>query len=119
MKKGISAFLASVLLITIVFIVGLIVTTWMTNVTRTTQAQAENKTTEATTCASASITIDDVFISASSGKIIVRNSGQADNLVLVSAFILGTNGTNYAAPVLDSDFDKGELQTLNFTGGFA
>ena len=117
-KKGISAFLASVLMISIVFVVGLVVTTWMTNVTRTTQIQAENKTTEATQCASASITIDDVYVNSTGGRVIVRNSGQSDNLQIVSAVMINVNGSTVTnSSTLDADFDKGEILTINFAGG--
>src|SRR3989344_2821115 len=118
MKKGISAFLASVLLITTVFIVGLIVTNWMGQITRTTQATAENKTTEATQCASAGISIDDVYVNSTGGRIIVRNSGQADNLQMVSAVMININGSALTnSSTLDADFDKGEILNINFAGG--
>jgi len=115
MKKGISAFLASVLLITTVFIVGLIVTNWMGQITRTTQATAENKTAEATQCASAGITIDDVYLNSTGGRLIVRNSGQADNLQIKSAILLNTSGSSLTIPDADTDFDKGEIITINFS----
>src|SRR3989344_974063 len=114
--KGISAFLASVLLITVVFVVGLIVTNWMTAITRSTQITAENKTAEATQCASAGITIDDVYVNSTSARAIVRNSGQSDNLQLVNAVALNTSGSSSTVSSIDTDFDKGEITTINFTG---
>ena len=117
--KGISPLLAAVLLIAVTVAIATLVMGWISTVTRTTQVTVSNKTTEAVNCASAAVVIDDVYIQTSprTATVIVRNSGQADDLQLTFAPLINATGNSVAPaeslPV--SDFDKGEIQTFTYT----
>ena len=114
--KGISPLIAAVLLIAVTVSIATIVAGWFPSIIISTQGKVENTTKEATSCASASISIDDVFITAGSngvGRAVVRNSGHSDDLVLVSAVLYNTTGNATSASVV-SDFDRGEVVTLTF-----
>lgn len=116
--KGISPLLASVLLIAITVAIATLIMGWMSTVARTTQIKVENKTSQAVDCSSASISIDDVYItagSAGSANIIVRNTGQVDGLTVQSAQIYNTTGANFSTistPI--TSFNKGDIATLRF-----
>ncbi len=116
--KGISALLAAVLIIAVTVSIATLVMGWLSTTIRGTQTTVENRTTEAVNCASAGISIDDVYISAGapgSARVIVRNSGQADDLAIQSAYIYNRTGEAFSAAGLPStDFDRGEVVTLMF-----
>ena len=110
--KGITPLLATVLLVSTVFIIGLLVTSWLGTLTRQTTEQASNKTTEATQCASAGISIEDVYLRTPNiTRVIIRNSGQADNLNVIGATVFNTTGHS-ATTAGPSDFDKGNVTTI-------
>lgn len=117
--KGISPLLASVLLIAVTVAIATLVMGWISTITRTTQTTVSNRTVEAVNCASASIVIDDVYIStaAATGTVIVRNAGQADSLQIAFAPLYNTTGTsvNPAQILPISNFNRGQIQTLTYT----
>ena len=92
--KGISALLASVLLVAFVVSVSLLVSGWFTMTIRSTTASVTNKTNEAIGCSSAAIAIKGVYVSATnasgtagSARAIVENTGYTDNLVITAAVV--------------------------------
>ena len=117
--KGISPLLAAILLIAVTVSIATLVMGWVSTVVRGSQATVENRTTEAVNCASAGISIDDVYVTAGSSgtaRVIVRNSGQADDLAIQSADIYNRTGSNFGADGLTIlDFDRGEVVTLTFS----
>ena len=116
--KGISALIASVLLVAFVVSVGLLVMGWFTTLTRSTTVSVTNKTSEGIECSSAAIGIVDVYITGTmqgTTRAIIKNTGYTDNLIIVGADFYNTTGHNFTASSLPiGDFDKGELQTLSF-----
>lgn len=118
-SKGISPLLASVLLIAVTVAIATLVMGWVSTITRTSQVTVSNRTTEAVNCASAAVVIDDVYIStgARTASVIVRNSGQTDDLQLTFAPLFNSTGNSVSPseslPV--TDFDRGEIQTFTYT----
>lgn len=116
--KGISPLVAAVLLIAFVVAIATLVMGWMGTFTRETTSTISNKTTEAVDCASASINIDDTYLSSGvdgSVRATVRNVGFADNLVVKAASFYKTNGDVWNQTDVDTDFDKGEIITITFS----
>ena len=117
--KGISPLLAAVLLIAVTVAIATLVMGWISTVTRTTQVAVSNKTTEAVNCASAAVVIGDVYINTAAGTatVIVRNSGQSDDLTIASAILVNVSGNSVlpAESLPVTDFDKGEIQTFTYT----
>ena len=117
--KGISPLLAAILLIAVTVSIATLVMGWVSTVVRGSQATVENRTTEAVNCASAGISIDDVYVTAGSSgtaRVIVRNSGQADDLAIQSADIYNRTGDRFGSDGLTlTDFDRGEVATLSFS----
>ncbi len=109
---------AAVLLIAVTVSIATLVSGWLTTMFQSTQITLSNVTTTAVNCMSASVVIDDVYISAGapgSGRVIVRNSGQADDLAIQSAYIYNRTGEAFSAAGLPvTDFDRGEVVTLMF-----
>ena len=118
--KGISALIASVLLVAFVVSVGLLVMGWFTTLTRSTTVSVSNKTDEGVSCSSAAVSVEDVYITAGnnttgSSRAIIKNTGYTDNLIITSAELYNTTGHNHTASSLPiGDFDKGEIVTLSF-----
>ena len=119
--KGISPLIAAVLLIAITVAIATLVSGWISTVTRGTQISAENKTTEAVDCASASIVIDDVYVSGTGAtrtvNAVVRNSGQTSNLIIGNATVYNSSGSGLTASspsVPYTGFDRGEVVTFTF-----
>ena len=120
--KGISPLIAAVLLIAITVAIATLVTGWVSSVTRSTQASVENRTTEATNCASAAISIDDVYVqdvgATATVNVVVRNTGQTDDLVVQNVTMYNTSGGSLSAATTAiplSDFDRGEVNTFTIT----
>ena len=121
--KGISPLIASVLLIAITVAIATLVSGWISTVTRSTQVAAENKTTEAVECTAAAIVIEDVYVQDAGAinaivNVVVRNSGQSNDLVIGNATVYNSSGfgltaTSPSVPLLD--FDRGEVLTFLFT----
>lgn len=118
-SKGVSPLLAAVLLIAVTIAIATLVMGWLTTVTRTTQVTVSNKTAEAVDCSSASIVIEEVFVSAGinrTARVIVRNSGLSDNLQIISAQIYNRTGSNFSAGSLPlTGFNRGNVTTLSFS----
>lgn len=116
--KGISPLLASVLLIAVTVAIATLVMGWVSTVTRTTQTTVSNRTAAAVDCASAAVVIDDVYIAtgALNATVIVRNSGQTNDLELSSAPLYNASGNsaNPSQTLPVRDFDKGQIQVLTY-----
>ncbi|MBI4895986.1 MAG: hypothetical protein HY832_00345 [Candidatus Aenigmarchaeota archaeon] len=119
-KKGISAMISSVLLVAFTISIGIVILGWMGSFTRTSTDTIKNRTDTAIDCSTASISIDDVYITAGSSgsaRAIVSNTGFTNNLNIVGAQLYTNSGNNYTSPgVPVSSFNKGHIITLNFTG---
>jgi len=87
-KKGVSALIASVLLIAFTVSVSMIIMGWFSTFTRTATSNISATTTEAIGCNAASINIEHVY----DGKIIVKNTGFKD-LNVVGMIVNSTGGT--------------------------
>ena len=116
--KGISAILATVMLIVVVVALIGIFMSFSTSLLKSTQASVGNKTAEAIECSGASITIDEVFVTTSANTSTVRvvNNGLKNDLVIVSATLFnrtGSNFTNNDVPI--PNFDIGEVEIIRFT----
>ncbi len=115
--KGISPLIASVFLIVIVVSLASIITTWMTTFVKSTQETVGERASETLDCSNAEITIDNVFLSPSekTARIIVRNSGFVDGLVIQSAQIIDISGNSYSATNLPiENFNKGDIVSIEF-----
>src|SRR3989344_4123239 len=73
--KGVSAFLAAVLIISIVLVVAIIFSTWTTGLFKTETVKTENRT----SCQGSDISIEEVYIegniSANKTRLLIRNTG--------------------------------------------
>jgi flagellin-like protein len=120
--KGISPLIASVMLIAFVMAIGILVMGWMSTLTRTTTATVTNSTDTAIGCSSASINIDEVYVTTGSTngtvRAIVKNTGYKDGMQVSNAVLLTNTGMNYSVsnPTLPySNFNKGDIVTLQFS----
>ncbi len=119
--KGISPLLAAVLLIAITVALATLIMGWMSTITRTSQVKVENKTIQAIDCSAGGISIKEVYITAgattASANVVVSNTGQTDDLQITTAQLLNITGSNFTATnVPITDFDKGDIETLTFSG---
>jgi flagellin-like protein len=110
--KGISPLVASVLLIAFTVAIATIIMGWMGTFTRETTASISNKTTEAVDCASASINIDEVYISGPLLRLVVRNTGFADYLNLTIAVVYNTGGSFWANSSTGALLNRGQIRTI-------
>src|SRR3989338_9510193 len=94
MKKGISPLIATVMLIAITVIIATIQSGWLTSFTKTQQDTIENRSTEIVDCTSADITVDDVYLDFTTNvsRVHIRNTGQVNNLGIVSVLLLTRTG---------------------------
>ena len=114
--KGISPLIAAVLLIAITVAIATLVTGWVSSVTRSTQASVENRTSEATYCASASIAIDQVYLVGNgTARVVVRNSGGADDLVLSNVTVFNATGSQFSSAAVPITLDRGESYTFTIS----
>jgi flagellin-like protein len=118
-RKGVHPLIATVLLIAFTVALGSVLMGWVSSLQKESQSSITNKTTEAIDCNSADITIDDVYINYARNvsRVIIRNSGQVDNLQVTGAFFTNTAGlsanlTN--ATVLPIVLNRGEIKQLEF-----
>jgi len=88
--KGISPLIAAVLLIAFTVSVSMIIMGWFSTFTRTTTANISASTTEAIGCNAASINIEHIYLTATRGSIVVKNTGFKD--LSVSGMIVNTTG---------------------------
>ena len=125
--KGISPLIAAVLLIAFTVAIATIIMGWMGTFTRSTTETISNRTDLAIDCASASINIEDVYVTAAEdgvARVIVKNTGFSDNLIIQTVQLVKNNGQTFnataAGTAVDSDFDKGEIitATVSTTGGW-
>ncbi len=116
--KGVSPLLAAVLLIAATVAIATLVMGWMSTITRASQVTVSNRTTEAVNCASAAIVIDDVYVATAARNVtvIVRNSGQANNMQLTFAPLYNSTGNsvNPSESLPIAGFNKGAIQTLTY-----
>ncbi len=117
-SKGVSALLAAVLLIAVTVAIATLVMGWLATITRATQVTVSNRTVEAVDCSSASLVIDEVYIDSGinqTQRVIIRNSGQTDNLQIIAAQIYNSTGGNFSANSLPiQNFNRGNVTTLVF-----
>ncbi len=112
--RGVSPLVASVLLIAIVITISMIIMGWLSTLTKTTTSTVTNKTQEGINCASASISIEDVYIiGTSSANVVVKNTGFTNGLN-ISGTLLNITGYNFTATQPASLLNKGNVFTLNF-----
>ncbi|MBI4014678.1 MAG: hypothetical protein HY365_01855 [Candidatus Aenigmarchaeota archaeon] len=117
--KGISPLLASILLIAITVAVASMASGWFTSTIRASTASTTNRTTTALDCSGASIAIDNLFITGTTGfgsaaKAIVRNNGQVDGLTILSAQLYNTTGANFTASSMPiTSVNAGTIITLS------
>jgi flagellin-like protein len=118
--KGISAMLASVLLIAFTLAIAVLVLNFFTGTITDSTKSVSNKTSSTIECASAAIAIQDVYITGSAYsqtvKVIVKNSGLANNLIIQDAQIINVSGSNFSTAPPTGTFNKGNLLTLTFSG---
>ena len=100
--KGISPLLASILLIAITVAIASLASGWFTSTIRASTTATTNRTNTALDCSGASIAIDNLFITGTTGfgsaaRAIVRNNGQIDGLTILSAQLYNTTGANFTA----------------------
>ena len=117
--KGVSPLLASIMLIAIVVVVGTLTSGWFTSTVRSAQSSTTNKTDTGMQCSGASISIEKVYVTGTSGAtaaVSVRNSGLTDGLVIQGAQLFNSTGSNFTSsstPI--TAFDRGDVETLRFT----
>jgi flagellin-like protein len=113
--KGVSALLASVLLIAFTVAIAVIVMNFYSSTIKSSTETIGNKTATATECSSASINVEDVYVSAAAktASVIVKNTGFT-NVVLESAQIMNTTGSNFTTSNVPFVFTKGSIATLMF-----
>ena len=110
--KGVSPLVAAVLLIAFTVAVSMIVMGWFSTFVRGTTANISGTTEEAIGCNVASISIEHVYISGTTGTIVVKNTGFKD-FTSVSAMIVNTTGG--ACSVSGQSLAKGEVKALTLS----
>ncbi len=95
--KGVSALIASVLLIAFTVSVAMIIMGWFSSFTRTTTENISGGTQSAVACSSGVVQIDKIYIITTAGSnygkatIVAKNMGQID--LTIKAMIVAVNGT--------------------------
>ena len=117
--KGISQLIAAVLLIAITVAIATLVTGFVSSLTRSAQVSVENKTTEAVDCASAAISIDQVYmVGNNTVRVVVRNSGQINDILIYNVTVFNSTGSEFSfgttVPVL-TNFDRGTAYAFTIT----
>ena len=118
--KGVSPLIAAVLLIALTVTIAIIVTTWSSGFTTSSQVGTENKSKEIVGCSGAILEIEAVYVSViadgrTNATAVVKNGGLVDNLQIISAQLYTTNGTNISAINLPiQNLDRGGIVTLTF-----
>jgi len=117
-KKGVSALIASVLLIAFTVSVSMIVMGWFSTFTRTATANISATTTEAIGCNAASINIERVYVSGDGSnctavKVIVKNTGFKSFTTVNAMFLNSTGGS--CSTSSGSALAKGSATTLSLT----
>ena len=110
--KGISPLIASVLLIAFTVSISMIIMGWFSSFVRTSTSNISAATTEAIGCNSASVNIERVYISGTTGNIIVKNSGFVS--LNVSGIIVNTTGGTCSSGSVT--LSKGNITNLTMTG---
>lgn len=108
MHKGISTFIAAILLIAFTVAVGGIISFWLTGYTTTSTGAVEASTSNQTKCAGVFIKIDSV----TSSKIIFSNPG---NQPISSISIIAGDGTSIATGL--STLNSGAVSSISWTRG--
>ena len=117
MRKGISPFIASVLLIAFTVAVAGILGGWYTSFTKTSTETVKEHAEEELTCAYGGINLYDVTYSNGNVSGIIRNTGTI-TLGDIDIRIICTNGAIYFKD-LNKTLDPGEEDTFNVTAGCA
>lgn len=117
--KGISPLIASVLLIAFTLAIATLIFGFLTTTVNQAVDTTTNRSNAAIDCASASIRVEDVYItgnsSASTVTVVVKNTGYADGLVIQDAQVFNKTGSNFTTRNLPiANFNKGNIMTLVF-----
>ena len=112
-KKGVSPLIAAVLLIAFTVSVSMIIMGWFSTFTRTATANISATTTEAIGCNAASINIEHVYSSGTTGTIVVKNTGFKD--VTVQGMIVNSTGGT-CSNTTGGTLSKGSIMTLTISG---
>jgi len=118
--KGVSALFGVVLIIVFTLSLATLIFGFLTANIKETTERIGNKTALAVDCASASISIEDVFASQRSPtnftvRVIVKNTGFTDGLVIQGAEVFNKTGSNFTAGGIPlSNFNRGNIATLVF-----
>ncbi|MCD6403067.1 MAG: hypothetical protein J7K98_01920 [Candidatus Aenigmarchaeota archaeon] len=117
MKKGISPFIASVLLIAFTVAVAGIMSGWFTSFTKTSTETVEEHAEEELTCAYGGVKIYDVSYSSSTQRItgFVKNTGTI-TLNNISVSIICSTGSSYKYSITN-ELDPGEEVYFNTSIG--
>ena len=112
--KGVSAFLAAVLIISIVLVVAVIFSTWTTGLFKTETVRTENRT----SCQGSDLSIVDVYIegngTANKTRLVVRNGG-FNNENIISAAVLNQKGQSLLnATQFPISLAKGGITNIEF-----
>jgi len=108
-----SALISAVLLIAIVLIVGVILTNWITSLTKKETTQITNKSLD---CTTTGIAIESIFIdlSGNRSRVSVRNSGFSDDTITDSAFLSATGQNSPNLTAFPITFPRGSIETIEF-----
>ena len=114
--KGVSPFLAMVLLIIATVSLAVIVSSWYSNMTRSQTEIIGNKTEQSVDCTYVSTDIQDVYLDLTNnrGRVSIVNTGQKDD-ILVSAKFLTTAGEEASIiTTLPASINKGASLSVEF-----
>ncbi|MEM7826998.1 MAG: archaellin/type IV pilin N-terminal domain-containing protein [Candidatus Aenigmatarchaeota archaeon] len=111
--KGVSPLIAAVLLIAFTVSVAMIIMGWLSTFARTTTTNISEATETAVGCGTAGVNIEHVYVSGTSGTIIVRNTGFID--LQVNGMIVNTTGGTCTTSSATS-IAKGETKALSLSG---
>ena len=111
--KGVSAFLAAVLIISIVLVVAVIFSTWTTGLFKTETVRAENRT----SCQGSDLSIENVYLEGNNvnkTRIVVRNSG-FNTESIQSVVVLNKKGELLnISTTLPISLTKGSITNIEF-----
>ncbi len=118
--KGVSPLIAAVMLIVVSMTIATIIYGSLSTTIRSSTAITSNTSAKTVECTSASVSIQDVFISGSSSsstvRAIVKNSGYTDDLVVQDGQVFNKTGSNFSTPDTPvTNFDRGNIVTLTFS----
>ncbi len=108
--KGISPLIAAVLLIAFTVSIATIILGWFSSFTKGTTANISSQTQTAIGCSAADITIDHIYCSGTTCRVLVSNTGSKD-LTSVNAMIVTTDGTA-CSTTSSNNLTKGSTKSI-------